>query len=145
MGGMGGMMGGGRVPNLKHLEPENRIQAITYCKDTYRVTTANGQTRKFWERNLRLKTGCERRRSRKECARSRPSRNVGRPCRRDLCRSERNHLVHREQVLTQPRRGAGPSSGRGRGKVWQGDPVKTTVEYPYMWSRWRCLPSVANP
>jgi len=32
------------------------IQAITYCKDTYTITTANGQTRKFWERNLRLMT-----------------------------------------------------------------------------------------
>jgi len=56
MGGMGGMMGGGQVPNLKHLDPEDRVQAISYCKDTYTVTTANGQTRKFWERNLRLKT-----------------------------------------------------------------------------------------
>jgi len=56
MGGMGGMIGGGRVPNLKHLDPENRVQAITYCKDTYTITTANGQTRRFWERNLRLKT-----------------------------------------------------------------------------------------
>ena len=56
VGHMGGMMGGGRVPNLKHLDPENRVQAITYCKDTYTITTANGQTRKFWERNLRLKT-----------------------------------------------------------------------------------------
>jgi cytochrome c len=58
MGGMGGggMMGGGRVPNLKHLDPENRVQEISYCKDTYTVTTADGQTRKFWERNLRLKT-----------------------------------------------------------------------------------------
>jgi cytochrome c len=55
-GGMGGMMGGGRVPNLKHLDPEDRVQAISYCKDTYTVTTANGQARKFWERNLRLKT-----------------------------------------------------------------------------------------
>jgi len=55
MGGMGGM-GGGRVPNLKHLDPENRVQTISYCKDTYTITTANGQTRKFWERNLRLKT-----------------------------------------------------------------------------------------
>ena len=55
-GGMGGMMGGGQVPNLKKLDPEDRVQAITYCKDTYTVTTANGQTRKFWERNLRLKT-----------------------------------------------------------------------------------------
>jgi cytochrome c len=56
MGGMGPMMGSGRVPNLKHLDPEDRVQAITYCKDTYTITTANGQTRKFWERNLRLKT-----------------------------------------------------------------------------------------
>jgi cytochrome c len=56
MGGMGGMMGGRQVPNLKKLDPTDRVQAITYCKDTYAVTTANGQTRKFWERNLRLKT-----------------------------------------------------------------------------------------
>ena len=56
MGGMGGMMRAGRVPNLKHLDPEDLVQAITYCKDTYTITTANGQTRKFWERNLRLKT-----------------------------------------------------------------------------------------
>ena len=55
-GGMGGMMGGGRVPNLKHPDPEKRVKAISYCQDTYTVTTADGQTRKFWERNLRLKT-----------------------------------------------------------------------------------------
>ena len=34
----------------------DRVQAINYCKDTYTITTANGQTRKFWERSLRLKT-----------------------------------------------------------------------------------------
>jgi len=56
MGGMGGMMGGGQVSNLKKLYSAQRVQAITYCKDTYTVTTANGQSRKFWERNLRLKT-----------------------------------------------------------------------------------------
>jgi cytochrome c len=56
MGGMSGMMGGGQALNLKKLDLVNRVQAITYCKDTYAVTTANGQTRKFWERNLRLKT-----------------------------------------------------------------------------------------
>lgn len=56
MGGMGGMMGGGQVPNLKKLYSEQRVQAIAYCKDTYTVTTANGRSRKFWERNLRLKT-----------------------------------------------------------------------------------------
>lgn len=54
-GGMGGMMGGG-VPNLKGLGPEHHVQAIIYCRDTYRVTTADGNTRAFWERNLRLKT-----------------------------------------------------------------------------------------
>jgi cytochrome c len=49
------MMGGGGVSNLKKLDPADRVQTITYCKDTYTVTTANGQKRKFWERNLRLK------------------------------------------------------------------------------------------
>jgi len=56
MGGMSGMMGGGDTTNLKKLDPAQRVQAITYCKDTYTITTANGQARKFWERNLRLKT-----------------------------------------------------------------------------------------
>jgi len=57
MGGMmGGMMGGGQAPNLKKLYSAQRVQGITYCKDTYTVTTANGMSRKFWERNLRLKT-----------------------------------------------------------------------------------------
>jgi cytochrome c len=55
MGGMA-MMGGQQVPNLKELGPEGHVQEVTYCKDTYTVTTANGQTRKFWERNLRLMT-----------------------------------------------------------------------------------------
>ncbi|HEV7633951.1 MAG TPA: cytochrome c family protein [Bradyrhizobium sp.] len=56
MGGMGGMMGGGHDPNLKGLEPAKRVRAITYCRDTYRVTTADGKTRAFWERNLRFRT-----------------------------------------------------------------------------------------
>jgi len=56
MGGMMGMMGGGQVPNLKKLDPDERVQAITHCRDTYRVTTADGKTRDFWERNLRFKT-----------------------------------------------------------------------------------------
>jgi cytochrome c len=50
-----GQMGGG-VSNLKNLDPEERVQKITHCGDTYKVTTANGKTRNFWERNLRLKT-----------------------------------------------------------------------------------------
>jgi cytochrome c len=56
MGGMGGMMGGGPDPNLKKLEPGIQVKSITYCRDTYRVTTADGKTRAFWERNLRFKT-----------------------------------------------------------------------------------------
>ena len=54
-GGMGGMMGGA-APDLKKLDAEDRIQTITYCHDTYRVTTADGKTHAFWERNLRFKT-----------------------------------------------------------------------------------------
>lgn len=55
-GMMGGMMGGGRDPNLKELQPSRHVVAIAYCHDTYRVTTANGKTRAFWERNLRFTT-----------------------------------------------------------------------------------------
>jgi cytochrome c len=54
MGGM--MMGGGAVPNLKKLDPEDRVQSINHCGDTYNVATADGKVRDFWERNLRFKT-----------------------------------------------------------------------------------------
>ena len=54
MGGM--MMGGGQVPNLKVLGPEDRVQSIDHCGDSYKVTTADGKVRDFWERNLRFKT-----------------------------------------------------------------------------------------
>ena len=54
MGGM--MMGGGQVPNLKVLHPKDRVQSIDHCGDTYKVTTADGKVRDFWERNLRFKT-----------------------------------------------------------------------------------------
>jgi cytochrome c len=55
-GGMGGMMGGGAEPNLRALEPGIQVKTISYCRDTYRVTTADGKTRAFWERNLRIRT-----------------------------------------------------------------------------------------
>ena len=55
-GGMTGMMGGGRVSNLKKLDAEDRVQSISYCRDTYKVMTADGKTHDFWERNLRFKT-----------------------------------------------------------------------------------------
>jgi len=54
MGGM--MMGGGGVPNLKKLDPEDRVQSINHCGDTYKVATADGKVRDFWERHLRFKT-----------------------------------------------------------------------------------------
>jgi cytochrome c len=54
MGGM--MMGGGQVPNLGKLDPEDRVQSINHCGDTYKVATADGKIRHFWERNLRFKT-----------------------------------------------------------------------------------------
>jgi cytochrome c len=54
MGGM--MMGSGAVPNLKRLDPEDRVQSINHCGDTYKVATADGKIRDFWERNLRFKT-----------------------------------------------------------------------------------------
>jgi len=53
---MGGMRGGGSVPNLRKLDLQDRVQTIRYCGDTYKVTTADGKTREFWERNLRFKT-----------------------------------------------------------------------------------------
>lgn len=56
MNGKSGMMGGGRIPNLKNPDPAQHVTGITHCRDTYRVTTADGKTRHFWERNLRLKT-----------------------------------------------------------------------------------------
>jgi cytochrome c len=50
------MMGGGAVPSLKKLSPEDRVQSINHCGDTYKVATADGKVRDFWERNLRFKT-----------------------------------------------------------------------------------------
>jgi cytochrome c len=53
----GGTMGmGAEVPNLKEASPEALVTSIIYCGDTYDVTTANGETTQFWERNLRFKT-----------------------------------------------------------------------------------------
>src|SRR5258708_10778522 len=51
----GGQMGGSD-PNIKTLDPEDRVQTISYCRDTDRVTTAHGKNHAFWERNLRLNT-----------------------------------------------------------------------------------------
>ncbi len=56
-GGMGGVMGGsGEVPDLKKIGADETVKAIGYCRDTYHVVTADGETHDFWERNLRFKT-----------------------------------------------------------------------------------------
>jgi len=41
--------------DLKKLGHDRQVQAIRYCHDTYRVTTADGKTADFWEANLRFK------------------------------------------------------------------------------------------
>jgi len=43
-------------PDLKKMPPETQVQSIRYCRDTYHVTTADGEIADFWETNLRLKT-----------------------------------------------------------------------------------------
>lgn len=55
-GMMGGMMGAPQPENLRRLGPENQVKAIRYCRDSYFVTTAAGETIPFWEFNLRFKT-----------------------------------------------------------------------------------------
>jgi cytochrome c len=56
-GEMGGMSGMQRSPpKLKNVEASARVKSITYCRDTFTVTTADGKSRAFWENNLRFKT-----------------------------------------------------------------------------------------
>jgi cytochrome c len=56
-GRMGGMTGGStEVPDLKKIGPDETVKGIGYCRDTYHVVTADGETHDFWERNLRFKT-----------------------------------------------------------------------------------------
>jgi cytochrome c len=45
-----------QLPDLKKGDTAARVTAIRACGDSYRVTTADGQTEVFWEFNLRLKT-----------------------------------------------------------------------------------------
>ena len=55
-GMMGGMMGGGRKPDLHKAPPEGQVRSIKYCGDAYTVETADGKRQKVWEFNLRFKT-----------------------------------------------------------------------------------------
>jgi len=51
-----GMMGGGGRTNLRTIKPADQVKAIRYCRDSYHVTTGDGETYDFWENNLRFKT-----------------------------------------------------------------------------------------
>ena len=56
--GRGGMMMNmqSQKENLRKAPPEGQVTALTHCKDTYTVKTADGKINKVWEFNLRLKT-----------------------------------------------------------------------------------------
>ncbi len=43
-------------PDLNAEPATRQVRAIRFCGDTYRVTTEDGSTRAFWERNLRFET-----------------------------------------------------------------------------------------
>lgn len=46
----------GEMRKLSEAQPDELVERITYCGDAYRVTTASGKARTFWEFNLRFKT-----------------------------------------------------------------------------------------
>lgn len=52
----GGMMSASEPQDVKRLGPARQVTAIRYCRDSYRVTTAAGETLPYWEFNLRFKT-----------------------------------------------------------------------------------------
>ena len=45
-----------RRVDLKNAPAQGRVTAVAHCGDTYTITTADGQSQKIWEFNLRLKT-----------------------------------------------------------------------------------------
>lgn len=46
----------GRRLDLKTAPPEGQVVSVKHCGDAYTIATADGQTQKIWEFNLRLKT-----------------------------------------------------------------------------------------
>ena len=89
--------------DLKKLSPEDKVLSITYCPDTYSVTTADGRTQLFWERNLRFKTdssviGPEKRRS---CNSWRW--HAGRSGFRHLQQARRDRPIHQAKMLRSDR------------------------------------------
>lgn len=47
---------GSGLPDLKTAPPSAKVASIRYCGDTYFVTDGAGETRPYWEFNLRFKT-----------------------------------------------------------------------------------------
>lgn len=45
-----------RRPDLKVAPPQAQVTAVKQCGDTYTIETADGQSQKIWEFNLRIKT-----------------------------------------------------------------------------------------
>jgi hypothetical protein len=55
-GGMGPMQGMQQVPKLETVDGSSRVKSITYCRDTFTVTTEDVKSHDFWEGNLGFKT-----------------------------------------------------------------------------------------
>jgi cytochrome c len=81
------MMDRGPDLNLEKLEPRIQVKASSYRHDTYRVTTADGKTRAFWERNLRFKVDSSKDRPEKGAPAIMPAGIMGDSRRRDFCRT----------------------------------------------------------
>lgn len=50
------MMQAPELPKLQQAPAENQVKSMRYCRDSYFVSLGNGETRPYWEFNLRLKT-----------------------------------------------------------------------------------------
>lgn len=97
---MGGMMGGAcTTQNLKKLSPDEKVQSIHYCADTYKVTTESGIERDFWERNLRFKIDSSQDDSTKGASAILGAGDDGRPCVRHLLSSRRAQPLRRSEML----------------------------------------------
>jgi hypothetical protein len=76
---MGGMMGARPAPNLKKLDPEDRVEAITYCGDTYPGQDGRWENARVLGAQPAPQDGFERRRSAEGRAGDRCRRDDGRP------------------------------------------------------------------
>ena len=55
-GEIGGMMERTQLLDLNALQTDNQVASISFCGDTYTVTTKTGEIHQIWEFNLRFKT-----------------------------------------------------------------------------------------